>query len=72
MVKEEGGSNDLLDRIVADSSFGLTRKELDEIVKPEKYTGRSAEQTVEFVENCVKPALAKLDGEIASDFELTV
>ena len=72
VVKEEGGSNDLLDMIVADSSFGLTRKELDEIVKPEKYTGRSAEQTVEFVENCVKPALAKLDGEIASDFELTV
>lgn len=72
VVKEEGGANDLLDRIVKDPSFGLTKQELDEIVKPEKYTGRSAEQTVEFVSDCVKPALEKFDGELDTDFELSV
>jgi len=72
IVKEEGGKNDLLDRILADKSFGLTREEIDEIVKPEKYTGRSAEQTVEFVRDFVKPALEKFDGELDTDFELTV
>ena len=72
IVKEEGGKNDLLDRILADKSFGLTREEIDEIVKPEKYTGRSAEQTVEFVRDFVKPALEKFDGELDTDFALTV
>ena len=72
VVKEEGGKNDLLDRIVKDPAFGLTKQEIEKIVSPEKYTGRSSQQTVEFVENCVKPALAAYKGEIDSDFELTV
>lgn len=72
VVKEEGGRNDLLDRIVKDPAFGLTKQEIEKIVSPEKYTGRSSQQTVEFVENCVKPALAAYKGEIDSDFELTV
>ncbi len=72
VVKEEGGKNDLLERIVADKEFGLTIEELEEIVKPEKYVGRSAQQTEEFVRDYVKPALDAFDGEIDSDFELTV
>lgn len=72
VVKEEGGKNDLLDRIVKDPAFGLTKQEIEKIVSPEKYTGRSSQQTVEFVENYVKPALAAYKGEIDSDFELTV
>ncbi len=72
VVKEEGGANDLLDRIVADGSFGLTMEELNEIVKPEKYTGRSAEQVSEFICDCVKPALEAFAGKLENDFELTV
>lgn len=35
VVKVEGGKNDLLDRIAADSAFGVTREELEGIMKPE-------------------------------------
>lgn len=72
VVKEQGGANDLLERIAADPAFGLTMEEIQKIVVPENYTGRSSSQVVEFVENCVKPALAKFKGELGKDFELTV
>ncbi len=72
VVKEQGGANDLLERIAADPAFGLTMEEIQKIVVPEHYTGRSSSQVVEFVENCVKPALVKFKGELGKDFELTV
>lgn len=72
VVKEQGGANDLLERIAADPAFGLTMEEIQKIVVPENYTGRSSSQVVEFVENCVKPALAKYKGELGKNVELTV
>ena len=72
VVKEQGGANDLLERIAADPAFGLTMEEIQKIVVPENYTGRSSSQVVEFVENCVKPALVKFKGELGKDFELMV
>ena len=42
---KEGGENDLLDRIAADPAFGLTRKEIDEILQKSRLTGMAAEQT---------------------------
>ena len=72
VVKEQGGANDLLERIAADPAFGLTMEEIQKIVVPENYTGRSSSQVVEFVENCIKPALVKFKGELGKDFELTV
>ena len=72
VVKELGEPNDLLERIAADPAFGLSMEDLDKIVVPENYTGRSAEQVKEFIENCVKPALAAYHGELGKDYELTV
>ncbi len=72
VVKELGEPNDLLERIAADPAFGLSMEDLDKIVLPENYTGRSAEQVKEFIENCVKPALAAFHGELGKDYELTV
>ena len=43
-VKEEGGKNDLIERICADPSFGLDYEEIEAILKPEDFTGRSAAQ----------------------------
>ena len=39
VIKEEGGENDLLQRIAADEAFGVTLEELESILQPEKYTG---------------------------------
>lgn len=65
VIKEEGGENDLLERIDADPAFGVTLEELESILQPEKYTGRAKEQTEEFLRDVVEPALAKY-----SDVEL--
>ena len=72
VVKELGEPNDLLERIAGDPAFGLSMEDLDKIVIPENYTGRSAEQVKEFIENCVRPALAAFHGELGKDYELTV
>ena len=59
-VRLEGGSNDLIDRIIDDEAFSfLTKYEiLDEMV-PDKYFGRSVSQTDEFINDYIKPLLAK-------------
>lgn len=59
VIKEEGGENDLLQRIAADEAFGVTLEELETILQPEKYTGRAKEQTEEFLRDFVAPALEK-------------
>lgn len=56
-VKEEGLDNDLCERILADPMFMITREEMDDIMKPENFTGRSSQQVEEFVNELVKPIL---------------
>ena len=59
VIKEEGGENDLLERIAADEAFGVTLEDLEKILQPEKYTGRAKEQTEDFLEEEVKPVLER-------------
>ena len=59
VIKEEGGENNLLERIAADEAFGVTIEELEKILKPENYTGRAKEQTEDFLNECIKPVLEK-------------
>ena len=48
-IKQEGASNDLLDRIAADPVFALSRAELDEIIADSCFTGMAVEQTEDYV-----------------------
>lgn len=59
VIKEQGGENDLLERIAADEAFGVTLEDLEKILQPEKYTGRAKEQTEDFLNEEVKPVLEK-------------
>lgn len=59
VIKEEGGENDLLERIANDEAFGVTLEELENILQPEKYTGRAKEQTEDFLNESVNPVLEK-------------
>jgi adenylosuccinate lyase len=54
---ERGGENRLIDRIVADPDFRLTRTEVEPWLDPRAFTGRSAAQVEEFLEEAVAPAL---------------
>ena len=71
VVKEEGGKNDLIERIVADPAFGLTMEEVQKILKPENFTGRASNQVEELVADYVDPAL-KENNVVADEVELTV
>lgn len=59
VIKEEGGENDLLERIANDEAFGVTLEELENILQPDKYTGRAKEQTEDFLNDFVNPVLEK-------------
>ena len=69
-VKEEGLDNDLIERIAADSRFGLTRDEIVKNLDPKNYTGRSEHQVEEFIRDVIDPQLAS--GEAAGAVELNV
>ena len=71
VVKEEGKPNDLIDRIVADLSFGLTKAEVEKILKPENFIGRSVQQVEEFIAEYVDPAICDCE-DAAEEVELTV
>lgn len=62
-VKLEGGANDLIDRIVADPLFPLSREEIDAQMAPEKYVGRAPSQVTEFLREEIAPLLAKYPDE---------
>lgn len=70
VVKEEGGDNDLIDRIVADPAFNLKREDIEKILQPENYIGRSENQVEEFIAEYVDPILA--ENKAAEEEELTV
>lgn len=70
VIKEEGGLNDLVDRIAGDPSFGITKEEILEVLRPELYTGCAGLQVTDFIENVVKPMLK--DEEAIEIAELTV
>lgn len=71
-VKELGLDNDLIERILADPDFKITREEIDSILTPENFTGRSAQQTEEFVNGLIKPVLDANKDALGEKAELTV
>lgn len=56
-VKEEGLNNNLIDLILEDELFDLTREEIEKNLVPENYTGRCPEQVDEFLGEYVRPLL---------------
>ncbi|MGN0696620.1 MAG: adenylosuccinate lyase [Oscillospiraceae bacterium] len=56
-VKEEGLDNNLIDLILEDDLFDLTREEIEKNLVPENYTGRCPEQVDEFLNEYVRPLL---------------
>lgn len=72
VVKEQGGDNDLLERIAADPIFGVGMEELEGILQPEKYVGRAPEQTREFLRDNVGPVLEKYKDMETEKAEVTV
>ena len=72
VVKEVGGKNDLIERICADESFGLNAEEIEAILRPEDFTGRSAEQVEEFLTDIIEPILKENEKLLGEKAELSV
>ena len=72
VVKEEGGKNDLVERIAADPAFMVTREEIEAIVQPEKFIGRSKEQVEEYLAGIITPLLQENKELLGEKQELSV
>ncbi len=72
VVKEEGGKNDLIERVCADPDFGLDYDEIEAILRPEDFTGRSAEQVTEFLADVIAPILEAHKDVLGETAELSV
>ncbi|MFN2302070.1 MAG: adenylosuccinate lyase, partial [Gammaproteobacteria bacterium] len=44
LLKDEGGENDMVDRIAGDDAFGMTADEVRQILDPARHVGRSPQQ----------------------------
>ena len=62
VVKGEGKSNDLLERIAKDPLFKAVHSMLDTLVDPKLFIGRAKEQTDEFLAEEIDPVLQKEEG----------
>jgi adenylosuccinate lyase len=56
-LERKGGENPLIDLIVSDPEFRLTRQEVEPWLDPVAFTGRSASQVDEFLAETVAPVL---------------
>lgn len=71
-IKENGGENDLLERISADSSFYQSREQLDNILDPGKYTGCAEKQAEDYLQKVVKPLMEKYDLDSLNDDDIDI
>jgi len=72
MVKVEGKSNDLIDRIVSDKTFNLDKEKLLSLLDPKNFIGFSSEQTEEFIKVEVDPIIEENKDLLGIDVELKV
>ena len=72
VVKEEGGKNDLVERIAADPAFMVPREEIEAILQPEKFIGRSKEQVEEYLADIITPLLQENKELLGEKQELSV
>ena len=66
-VKQDGVSNDLIERLAKDDRIPLSTIELADIVKNyNDFTGRASQQTIEFLDEDVAPVLERYRNEIGN------
>jgi adenylosuccinate lyase len=56
-VVKQGGANDLLSRLAADKTFGVSLHDLESAAAPDRFVGRAPVQVDEFLAEVVQPLL---------------
>ncbi len=72
VVKEEGKPNDLLQRIADDPKFPMDLEQLQAIMKPANFVGRSVQQTEEFFAEFIDPVLEQEKDALGMHAEINV
>jgi len=73
VVKEQGGDNDLIDRVKNDPYFAPIHNDLEKLLEPSTFVGRAPQQTEKFVKVTVAKALEGFEKYItAEDVKLSV
>jgi adenylosuccinate lyase len=72
IVKDKGLPNDLLARIAGDPAFRLSENEIERLLSPADYIGRAAEQTEEFICDCIEPIIEANRESISEEAPLRV
>jgi adenylosuccinate lyase len=70
VVKEQGGRNDLLERLAADPAFA--KIDLAAVLEPRQFTGRAAEQVDEFIAEIVEPIRKRYPEALRIDAQVNV
>ena len=71
-VKLYGRENDLMERIIGDPLFELSREEAQELLSFGNYTGRASQQTEEFLQEFVEPVLKANADQLGVDVRINV
>jgi adenylosuccinate lyase len=66
-LKSGAAENDLFDRIAADALFGIDRTSIEQLARPENYTGLARQQTERFLMEDVDPIIAAEGANIVTD-----
>ena len=70
VVKEQGGANDLLERLAGDAAFAGI--DLQAAVLPSRFIGRAAEQVTQFISEVIEPIRKRFEKRPAPDAEVLV
>ncbi|MBS4535979.1 adenylosuccinate lyase [Clostridium sp. D2Q-14] len=71
-VKEFGMKNNLIDKIKNSNKFPLSDNEIDNIINPKNFIGRSEEQVEEFINEYISPILKNNKEVLGVNIELKV
>lgn len=71
-VKEFGLENDLIERIINDPGFNMSKDEILNIIDPTKFIGRAPNQVVDFISSYVNPALEANKDLVGAESEINV
>ena len=71
-VKQRGMDNDLIERIRKDAFFAPVHEDLDELLDPSTFTGRSEQQVSGLLAQELEPALSAYQERLTRVGELSV
>jgi adenylosuccinate lyase len=71
-VKEKGEDNNLLELIAEDSAFPMGLEDLEKIMEPSQYVGRSKEQVESYLKKVIRPLLDENRDLLGLEAEISV